>query len=61
MMLETESLRSILDFDFTNRYEISKTGAIDAFKGKFIKPSAQEFELMKKAGKQDLDLRSKLF
>jgi hypothetical protein len=49
-MLESESLRSILDFDFTKRYEISKAGTIDAFKGKFIKPSAQEFELMKKAG-----------
>lgn len=60
-ILESESLRSILDFDFTKRYEISQTGTIDAFKGKFIKPSAQEFERMKQVGKFDLAHRAKLF
>jgi hypothetical protein len=47
-MMETDSLTTLLNFDFNQRYEISKNGEFAAFRGKFIKPSNHEFRLIDK-------------
>jgi len=53
--METDSLTTLLNFDFNSRYEISKSGEIAAFKGKFMKPSNHEFRLINKKNSANMN------